>query len=41
MGCITKELIGAGRTVNLIRTPAPMHEIIADFSKCPIIARAT
>src|SRR5215217_3172436 len=41
IGFIAIKLIAPGRTVNLIRTPAPMHEILADFSKCPIIARAT
>jgi hypothetical protein len=41
IGFIAKELVSTGSTIDLIRTPAPVHEVIADFSECPIIARAT
>jgi hypothetical protein len=41
IGCIPKELVCAGRTMDLIRTPAATHEIIADFSECLVIVGAT
>jgi len=39
VGFIAKELVSTCSTIDLIRTPASVHEIIAIFSECLVTVR--